>query len=156
MSQLVHRYSKLISLVVLLLLSLDIMAHGPFRFDKDGRGLYNLEMDLRGHSITGITVMQQEQEELRGTVVNQMGLKAFDFIYNDTKQKVELHNVIKMMNRWYIRRVLRRDLRFLFSHSSSANDRNHALVITSDTVRLQNTRQNINYLFTPLTHDLAK
>ena len=156
MSQLVHRFSKLISLVVLCLLSLDIMAQGPFHLDKDGRGMYNLEMNFRGHAITGITVIQKEQYEVRGTVVNQMGLKAFDFIYNDTRQKVELHNVIKMMNRWYIRRVLRRDLRFLFSHFSSANERNHTLVVTSDTVRLQNTRQNINYLFTPLAHDLAK
>lgn len=156
MSRLMRRYSKLISLVVLCLLSVDMMAQGPFRPDKDGKCSFNLEMDIRGHSITGLTIMQQGDGEVRGTVVNQMGLKAFDFIYNETRQKVELQNVVKMMNRWYIRRVLRRDLRFLFSHSSNAHNRSHTLIVTPDSVRLQNTRQHINYLFTSLAHDIAK
>ena len=91
----------------------------PISADRvDGDSILSQEYDLlikfRGQEITAICVLEFHQG-IVGTVVNHFGVKVFDFIYPDSgeKKKLRLFNVIKPLNKWYIRRVLRRDLTFV-------------------------------------------
>lgn len=70
---------------------------------------YGMLMTARGQEVTGVCVMEMSDDgSLVGSVVNEFGVKAFDFMFNKGKTKVL--NVIKPLNKWYIRRVLRCDL----------------------------------------------
>ena len=94
----------------------------PISADRvDGDSIVSQEYDLlikfRGQEMTAICVLEFHQG-IVGTVVNHFGVKVFDFIYPDSgeKKKLRLFNVIKPLNKWYIRRVLRRDLTFILSN----------------------------------------
>lgn len=71
---------------------------------------YHLLMQVKGQEVTGICVIDSVADGgLVGTVINEFGAKAFDFTYNN-KGKVKVLNVVAFLDKWYIRRVLRRDL----------------------------------------------
>jgi hypothetical protein len=73
---------------------------------------YQASIQVRGNTITGICMLKKSDEGWRGTLINEFGVKAFDFIV--TPAKCELLNTIAMMNKWYIRRTIADDLHFLF------------------------------------------
>ena len=76
---------------------------------------YNLFMEIRGREVTGICIINiQPDSTIVGTVVNEFGVKAFDFTYDGSKAKV--FNVIRPLDKWYIRKVLRNDFRFILSN----------------------------------------
>ncbi len=91
----------------------------------------------RGH-ISGVCMLQSCGNELRGCIFNEFGISAIDFVYTAGNRKVRLLSVVKMLDKWYIRRVLRRDL-------ASAIDN---LLAGRDTY--VNARRGITYKFTPI------
>ena len=72
---------------------------------------YAAYIELPRGYVSGLMVLQREDETVRGCLFNEFGITALDFTYDRHKDKVKLHTVMKMMDKWYIRRVLRRDLR---------------------------------------------
>jgi len=80
--------------------------------DNENINRYQVNIQVRGNHITGICMLRKSDEGWRGTLINEFGIKAFDFII--TSQKSELLNTIAMMNKWYIRRTIAGDLHFLF------------------------------------------
>ncbi len=69
---------------------------------------YNLRIFVRSQQITGICVMESREEgSLVGTVINEMGVKVFDFTFK--KGQSRILNVIGPANRWFIRRALRKE-----------------------------------------------
>lgn len=79
---------------------------------------YNVVIDVRGKQITGICVVETQSDgSLVGTVVNEFGVKAFDFVRKNGR--IKLRNVFRQINKWYIRCVVRKDLEFLFDNISS-------------------------------------
>ena len=76
---------------------------------------YNLRIFVRSQQITGICVMESREEgSLVGTVINEMGVKVFDFTFK--KGQSRILNVIGPANRWFIRRALRKDFNFILTH----------------------------------------
>ena len=63
--------------------------------------------------VSGICVLHREGDTIRGSLFNEFGITALDFSYRLAKKKVKLHTVMPMMNKWYIRKVLKKDLRQL-------------------------------------------
>ena len=104
---------------------------------------YGMVMTARGHEVTGICVIESGQGgSLVGSVVNEFGVKAFDFIYDKGKTKVL--NVIKPLNKWYIRRVLRRDLNNILPEVSGKKE------LTGEQVFKRSSR---TYIFTPMEQE---
>ena len=142
----------------------------PISADRvDGDSILSQEYDLlikfRGQEITAICVLEFHQG-IVGTVVNHFGVKVFDFIYPDSgeRKKLRLLNVIKPLNKWYIRRVLRRDLTFILSSLLSplssiskprhvVNKRRRLEVAPTGQISVSNERYGIDYLFTPITNN---
>ena len=91
----------------------------------------------RGY-VSGMLVLLSEEECVKGSLFNEFGITALDFTYDRKKNKVKLHSVVKMMDRWYIRRVLRRDLREVLKGLE-----------LGDSI-YEDKRYHIKYKFTPL------
>lgn len=117
---------------------------------------YNLLMQVRGQEITGICVINTTPEnEVVGTVVSEFGVKAFDFTYANGKAKVL--NVIAMLDKWYIRKVLRKDLAFILENLPQGQDtvkkKRSISFLPNGDIEMKNERFNIRYTFSPMNHE---
>lgn len=110
---------------------------------QDGdKSRYSAYIELpRGAYLSGICYLVRQGDELRGSLFNEFGFSALDFSYSLRKDKVRLLSVIEMMDKWYIRRTLRRDLRKLLK------------VLEAGGTQYINQRRGITYTLTPLTNN---
>ena len=114
---------------------------------------YAVTIDMGRASLTGVMVMHRDADEVRGSMVNEFGVSAIDFIYDGGWDRVRLCHVVPFMDKWYIRRVLRRDLRFcLYVLYDKVYGRRHAYTVKrdGDAVSITNPRYGITYAFAPL------
>lgn len=58
--------------------------------------------------LSGISVLVRETDVFRGVLFNEFGITALEFTYNPQKKKVKLEQVIAMLDKWYIRRVIKK------------------------------------------------
>ena len=144
--------SRLISLL-LLVLPLTVSAQHAFTLPLGETVKMSLVIDTPKASISGICLMQREEQKVVGTVVNEFGIKAFDFEVDANARKVKLLNTIAFLNKWYIRRTIASDLKFLFFATlidGKAVAGKREIVATSGSVTLYNRRRNLIYMFSPL------
>ncbi len=97
-----------------------------------------MQIDVKKAYISGICGMLFEDGKLKASVVNEFGLSAMDFEYNPQKDKVKIINVIKKLDHWYIKRILKRDLRILIHNLRQGIN------------KYENTKYEITYTFQPL------
>jgi len=114
---------------------------------------YNLLLKIRGKEITELCFMSIDScNNIVGTVINEMGIKAFDFTHKKGKTKVL--NVMGPLNKWYIRRLLKKDFSFIltnFLESKTITQRKRKIVHgTNGEISVSNERFKIYYLFTPM------
>lgn len=91
-----------------------------------------------GAAISGISIFVHEGGEVKGCLFNEFGVTAIEFTYDTTRHKVKLHHVIKMLDKWYIKRVLRKDLRCVIEGLQRGEMSYH------------NERRHISYEFSPI------
>ena len=103
--------------------------------------LYNERIEMEKGGMTGVCMMLCDSTGLHGNVINEFGVGLLSFTYEPERDKVRLHSVFGKMDKWYIRRTLRRDLRRLV----------HAMRDGSATYT--NDRRGIRYAFTPIIED---
>ena len=78
---------------------------------------YNVTMKFRGREFTGICVMERTGKAvIKGTIMSELGAKILDFTH--CGGKTEVFNVIGPLDRWFIRRRLRKDFSVMFSESA--------------------------------------
>ena len=107
---------------------------------------WNFTLERGTLSLTGICLVRQTEEGLAGSVVNEFGIRAFDFTCRH--DKVRIMNVLPQMNRWYIRRLLRADLRILAASKVIDPGRRRQLACHQpDSLLLSNLKYHINYRF---------
>ena len=123
---------------------------------------YRVTLKTSENSITGICILKKNGDEWRGTLINEMGARAFDFIVTD--EKCELLNVIAMMDKWYIKKTVAADLYYLFNVDNPRasfqkqlerfeqdgnlvvnNKKKQILVEPDGSVLLMNNRHNLQY-----------
>ena len=76
---------------------------------------YTLSIDLpKGGHVSGICLVRMEGDRGVMSVVNEFGVKAFDAVCPGAKGRVKLPYVMAPLDKWYIRRVLAKDLSVLF------------------------------------------
>ena len=114
---------------------------------------YAFLMQARGQELTGICMVNETAEgQTIGTIVNEFGVKAFDFNIEDGK--VKILNVIKPLDRWYIRKVLRKDIGFAFQHIHQGKDfsekRRKITFQEKGDIVVDNEKYKIRYTFTPI------
>lgn len=103
---------------------------------------YDASIELPRGYLSGVCIMRRDSTALKGSIVNEFGISAMDFIYDERKDRVRLLSVMKMLDRWYIRRTLRKDLRRLIQAMNGGKD------------EYRNERRRITYRFTPMADSL--
>lgn len=98
---------------------------------------------------TGICIVGKTPSGVVGTVVNEFGIQMFDFTAEGDKVKVS--NVFPQMNKWYIRRVLRNDLRVLVADQPVKLGKRVLQVNLPDSISLLDKKYRITYRFERLT-----
>ena len=131
--------STLICLLFISLLSVTrLHAQTTFPSSEGERCKYAAYIDMKGAYLSGICILLKEDGVIKGCLFNEFGVTALDFTYQPERKKVKLHHVIQMMDKWYIRRVLRKDMAQVMEGLQNGR---------SD---YQNERRKIMYQFTPI------
>jgi hypothetical protein len=80
-------------------------------FDTTNVSKYRVLIKTKQAEISGIMVLKYIDKEWRGSLVNEFGIKAFDFVAPQGKCK--LQNTISFLDKWYIRKTVEADFAFL-------------------------------------------
>lgn len=135
-------------LISLLALAGNLWAQAPL-MKLEGRQHYQVNITARGAELSGVCIIKTDDEGSRGAVVNEFGIHALDFTLSPNRKKVKLLNVMPAMNRWYIKRVVRADLKFLFAATPERmqKGKRQVSVEPDGTVTLVNSRYGLKYSF---------
>lgn len=99
---------------------------------------YAVQIDFKKAYISGIGILMMQDGIINGTVFNEFGVSALSFTYNPEKEKVKLQHVFSKLNKWYIKKVLKRDLVQLIKQ------------LQNDQTTYRDERFDITYNFSPL------
>ena len=139
---------KRLTLICLLFVSslaaIKLYAQSTFPASEGERMKYNPYIEMPRSYVSGIMILMNDNNEIKGSLFNEFGVTALDFSYLPKKNKVKLHNVVKMMDKWYIRRVLRKDLAHMM------------VCLQKGETAYQNERHHITYKFTPLADEVLE
>ena len=80
------------------------------------RQRYSIQIDLGKAYLSGVCVMLMQADTIKASIVNEFGVSVIDLAYTPSNGKVRLLNVIAKLDKWYIRRILRKDIRRLKSN----------------------------------------
>lgn len=96
-------------------------AQTTFPTQEGERVRYSASIEMPRGYLSGVCILLREDATIKGSLFNEFGISALDFSYSPDKDKVKLHSVMAMLNKWYIKRVLKKDLRALM-HSLQAGE----------------------------------
>ena len=136
-----RRASLLLISLLWMLLPAKTLAQPLFPAQAGDKVRYTAYIEMPKAYISGLCIMANDGQDVNGCLFNEFGLSSIAFSYSLAKDKVTLHEVIPMLDKWYIRRVLRKDLRQLI----------HCL--QQGGTQYQNKRRKITYTLTPLVAD---
>lgn len=119
---------------------------------------YAISIQFKALSFTGVCIMKQCDGLLTGAIVNEFGIKAMDFTVTGGK-KVKLLNVIPMLDKWYIRKIVKADFKYIFAHAGSAkgaSSKKREMKVCDDSIEMHNAKYAITYLFKYLAVETLK
>ncbi len=114
---------------------------------------YAFQLETSKAAITGICIAREDAETITGSMVNEFGISAISFVYNKQKDKVKLLNVISFLNKWYIKMVLKNDIKVCIHtiyNIPSKQSKNYGVEVEEDKVVITNNKRHLKYTFTPL------
>lgn len=134
-----QRCSVLISILLAVVLSVSAQKLYPSEAGQKVKCSAMIEMP-KGY-VSGVCMMYNDGQEVKGSIFNEFGISAIDFSYNIAKDKVKLHDVISMLNKWYIKKLLKSDLRKVLHQLQQGNG------------EYRNEKYKIDYKFSTLKDD---
>ena len=129
----------LISIATSLLAVVPAIAQDRFFPRQKGEKVkYAVMIELEKAYISGVGIIACQEEEIRGVVFNEFGVSVISFSYNPRRKRMKILDAAGKLNRWYVKRVIRKDLLYVIS----------ALQMSETTY--VNEKRHIRYTFTPL------
>jgi hypothetical protein len=83
----------------------------PELMDSIKRNDFRITFSTPKANITGIYIAKRMNEEWRGSIINEFGLKVLDFV--STPKKCRLVNVVTFLDKWYIKKEVASDIQFI-------------------------------------------
>mgnify|MGYP004526364493 FL=1 len=90
-----------------------------FRFAGDESTRYTVAITFKTASFSGICVVKNIGTQIAGTIVNEFGIRAFDFTMSQDRRRVKLLAVMKPLDKCLIRKAIARDLKRLFNATTT-------------------------------------
>ena len=79
---------------------------------KDGeKSRYSVQIDFGKAYISGVGIFAYTGNIIAASVFNEFGVSALSFSYNPQKDKVKILSMAGKLNRWYIKYVMKKDLK---------------------------------------------
>ena len=101
----------LLSLFPLLPISAqDIADQHPLPDSIGSKMKYNATIEMKKGYLSGICMLIRDKDGYKGSIFNEFGISVLDFTYQPVTGKVKLENVIQLLDKWYIKRLLKQDL----------------------------------------------
>lgn len=98
---------------LLTILPVRLQAQALFPYSEGECIRYSAYIEMPRGYISGVCMLLKEGNDVKGCLFNEFGITALDFTYQLNKGKVKIHHIVTIMDKWYIRRVLRNDLALL-------------------------------------------
>lgn len=142
----------------MLLISLFCLTSAAYASDYllplEGRQQFTVFISARGMELTGVCIIRTDEEGSRGAIVNEFGVHALDFTLSSDRRKVKLLNVMPVMDHWYIKKVVRGDLKYLFLATETPQSKGKRTVTVEDdgTVTLENMKYRLKYSLKPINN----
>lgn len=133
--------SFITSILLLVLIFCSLCAHAQ----DDALSRYTVQIDFRKAYISGLCLMRQESQQVTASVVNEFGVSALTYRYDAAKGKTKIQSIVKQMNKWYIKRVLKHDLSIIMQQMPADSD-----------LVYENKKYKIVYTFSPLAHETTE
>lgn len=111
---------------------------------------YAFEITTPKAALTGIMLVKETDEVIMGSMVNEFGVSAIDFIYQKGKDKLKLQNVISFLNKWYIKMALKKDIRLalhVLFDMPYKTDNNYEITKSDNGYIIKNKKRNLIYTF---------
>ena len=128
----------MISALCFFLVAKQAEAQGLLPENGGDRVRLSANIEMNGGYISGVCAMLKDDGLIKCSLFNEFGISVLDFIYYTDKDKVKIVGAAAFINKWYIKRTLKKDLR----HIIHAMKEGRASYI--------NIKRNIHYEFTPL------
>ncbi|MDD4589308.1 MAG: hypothetical protein PHG06_02600 [Parabacteroides sp.] len=74
---------------------------------------YQITLQIGEKNMTGICLLKKTGDKWNGSLINEFGIKAFDFTSDEGM--THLHHIVSFLDKWYIRRTIEQDLHYLFN-----------------------------------------
>ena len=136
-----NRFTKVcltfISIFFLCIISNETYAQSLLPNEGDSKE-YQMTINMPKAYISGICVMANDGERVNGSIFNEFGLSMLSFSYLIEKDKVKILSAMKMINKWYIKRILRKDLLGVIK------------CLQNNNTTYEDTRHNINIIIKPM------
>lgn len=130
-------------LIKCLLLSICLLVSLSTAASRQDTLQLSVQIGMKKAVLSGICIMAIDSNRMiKGAVINEFGVKAFNFIYNERKHKVRLIDIMPILDKWYIRHILRRDLRKIIPQ-----------LITRGSCEYTDLKYGIDYIFKPLEQE---
>jgi hypothetical protein len=114
---------------------------------------YSFQVETKKAAITGIFITKENAEIITGSMVNEFGISAIDFVYTKKTDKIKLLHVVSFLNKWYIKMVLKKDLIFCIHtlYDMPVSQKNKYIVSKQgECVSIDNSKRHLKYVFCPL------
>ena len=103
--------NRLLVSLILTLFPLFSMAQKVYPENNGDKVRYNIQIDIRKAYLSGICILSKQEDCIISSIVNEFGVSLMDFSYNPQKKKVKIHSITKKLDRWYIKRILKKDIK---------------------------------------------
>lgn len=120
------------------------LTQGVLPTTEGQRREYSAYIEMSRAYVSGICVLLMDEGVIKGALFNEFGVTALEFTFYPERRKVKLHNVMKLMDKWYIRRVLRKDLAQLM------------VLMEQGETTYKNERRHITYQLTPMKDEVTQ
>ena len=114
-------------------------------FDTNNVSQYSVLIKTEQAEISGIMLIKYIAGEWRGSLINEFGVKAFDFV--SPPGKCKLQNTISFLDKWYIRRTVEADFAFLLWDAGRKVKGKSLEQFSDEKFVLKNEKRNIEYSF---------
>ena len=108
---------------------------------------YRIHLARGDMQLSGIVLLKSLDGQIRGSVINEFGVKAFDLTAGSRRTRL-LHTA-GPLDKWYIRRTVGRDLHFWLLHREqpAVSEGPRTLQGSPQDMTLQNRRTGLSYQF---------
>ncbi len=114
---------------------------------------YNFELSTEKGYLSGILILSQEGDVINGCMFNEFGVTAMGFTYDISKDKLKLLHVIKFLDKWYIKRVISKDIKACIKTlwgMPLKPEKNIEVSVSPNETVVYNKKRKIRYIYSPM------